>query len=264
MKTGFFQQVWNWIKCHKTVTWIATMLISAIVGAFVSWYVGWLMPSKEVAISNLPKKDLSCILNYSKELITRNTADNKLQITYDGIPVEAPHVYDISIQNSGNLAIDNTDFKQDFVIEFSGCGGILSCRLSKSTNSSIAEEVVSNARFENEKLIISDFFLNPGESFSLLVITNGAASRVDYQARLSGISKLSIHNAQAERIAELVNNRHSSMTLFIIILGAVMIGIIAYLVVIWHLNKRDKRIIQKQMEEYRLSLDKEKQEQTNE
>ena len=84
------------------------------------------------------------------------------------------------------------------------------------------------------------------------------------QRILSGISKLSIHNAKAERIAELVNNRHSTMTLLIIIFGAVMIGFVAFLVVIWHLDKRDKRIIQKQMEEYRLSLGKEKQEQTNE
>ena len=95
-----------------------TIIISAIVGAIFSWAVTWILPSRDVTASNIPQKELTCTLAYSYPMIARKSSDNKLQLLYDGEPVNAPYVYGITIANTGAYAVTNDDFKDPFLLIF--------------------------------------------------------------------------------------------------------------------------------------------------
>ena len=221
--TSFFKRVKAWYLSHKIVSKIAALLLPAIIG----WFIGWVMPSKPVFASNIPKKEMTCVLNYSQRLIQKRTSNDRLQITYDGKAVDDPHVFSISIQNTGNLAISNEDFKQEFVISFHDCGAILSAQVSKSSNQHVTEEIILNSRIDGEALVISDFFLNPNESFSVSVITNKAPSDIKYDARISDVSSLILRNTPKEKRDSF---RRVMITFIIIVVAAfVAFSVIEYL-----------------------------------
>ena len=213
----------RWVLSHKVVTWAFSMIVSALVG----WLVSWILPSQPVIASNVPQKELTCILNYSFNLIQKRTSDNKLQITYDGKVVDDPHVFSISIQNTGSLAISNEDFKQEFVIWFHDCGAILSAQVSKSSSQHVTDEILLNSRIDGEKLFISDFFLNPDESFSISVITDKASSGITYDARISDISSLTLRNSPRETRDSVRNVMIAAPIILVVALG--IFAIVEYL-----------------------------------
>ena len=79
-----------------------------------------------VEARNIPRKELTCILNYSQKLITRNTSDNDFKVFYKDIEISDPYIFSITIQNTGDYAIANDDFKSDFSINMLDCNKIIS------------------------------------------------------------------------------------------------------------------------------------------
>lgn len=224
---SLFTNVYKWIISHKAIAWTASTILSFIIG----WLLSFIFPAKPVIASNIPKKELTCILNYSQHIIKKTVSDNRLQILYDGKQAEDPCIYNISIENSGSIEVDNSDFKTDFVIEFRNCGKILSAEVSKSSSIYAAKEVLSNAKILGEDLVISDFFLNPGESFTISVITDRKAEGINYKSRISGISKLTLRNTPKEK-----RGYFSSVMMFIF---AIVI-IVVILLIILSIRERKK------------------------
>lgn len=175
-----------------------TMITSAIVGAIVSWGVTWLLPSPDVTAENIPRKELTCTLDYSYSMLIQRVSDSKLQLVYDGEIVQSPFVLEITITNTGEYAISNEDFKDKFSINFTGSDQVVNAQIVKSTDKAISEEVLSNTIVNGTKLIISDFYLNTGEFFTIYVITDGKPDSIDYHSRISGISELIYKNTPKE------------------------------------------------------------------
>ncbi len=176
-----------------------TIIVSAIVGAFFSWAVTWILPSRDVTASNIPQKELTCTLDYFYPMITRRSPDNRLQLLYGGEPVNAPYAYGITITNTGAYAVTNEDFKDTFSIDFSGSSQLVYAQVVKSSNGTITEEVLSNTKIEGSILSISDFYLNTDESFGIYLIADGKPDVINYHSRISGISGLILRNAPKEK-----------------------------------------------------------------
>lgn len=175
------------------------LLFSVLFSAFIGWALSWVLPAKPVSVRDLPQKELTCTLNYSTHLIKKQTTDSKLQILYDGQAVTDPYMVDITITNTGNYAISNEDFKDDFVVEFQGCDKILSVQVSNPSNHYILDDVLSSATTEESRLVFADFLLNPNETFSINAITDKAPDAVIYHSRISGVSELTIRNTPKEK-----------------------------------------------------------------
>lgn len=77
-----------------------------------------------VEANNIPRKELTCILNYSEKLITRNTSDNSFKIFYKETEISEPYIFSITVQNTGDYAIANDDFRSDFSIDLLDCDRI--------------------------------------------------------------------------------------------------------------------------------------------
>lgn len=182
-----------------------TIIVSAIVGAVFSWAVNWILPSPDIAASNIPQKELTCTLNYFYPMITRKSSDNRLQLLYEGEPVNAPYVYGITVANTGAYAVTNEDFKDAFAINFYGSIQLVYAQIVKSSNGSIAEEVLSNARIDGTVLSVTDFYLNTDESFEIYLIVDGKPDTISYHSRISGISELILRNTPKEKRDDYLN-----------------------------------------------------------
>lgn len=199
-----------------------------------------------VEARNIPRKELTCILNYSQKLITRNTSDNDFKVFYKDIEISDPYIFSITIQNTGDYAIANGDFKSDFSINMLDCNKIISASVVESTNEAITEEVLTNAIYNGTALSVTDFFLNPGESFTVHIISDGKPSSVRYSARIEDIPNLTIRNVTSERI-ERLKQQHN--TFFTTILVFVLIAVCALAIWSFAEKKRFEKMLLKYKED---------------
>ncbi len=188
-------KVCNFLKKYLGLT----IIVSAIVGAIFSWAVTWILPSPGVTASDIPQKELTCTLDYFYPMITRKSSDNRLQLLYDGEPVNAPYVYVITVANTGAYAVTNEDFKDTFAINFYGSSQLVYGQVVKSSNDAITEEVSSNTKIDGTVLSVTDFYLNTDESFEIYLIVDGKPDTISYHSRISGISELMLRDAPKEK-----------------------------------------------------------------
>ena len=166
-----------------------------------------------VEANNIPRKELTCILNYSEKLITRNTSDNSFKIFYKETEISEPYIFSITVQNTGDYAIANDDFRRDFSIDLLDCNRIINASVIESTNQSVFEEILTNSAIDNTRLSITSFFLNPGESFTVHIISDGKPSSIRYSARIEDIPNLTIRNLTSEKIERLEQRRNTFFTI---------------------------------------------------
>ena len=216
-----------WIKKHQ----IVSGFIWAIIGGLVSWVLAWILISPPVEVSNLPQKELTCTLNYSQKLITKNTNDDSFKIMYDDKEVTDPYIFSITISNTGDYAIENEDFKRAFSIDFAGSSKIIKASIIEADNKDIWDEVLSNSSIDGTELVFSDFFLNQGESFTMSIITNQKPTKINYSPRIEGIPSITLVNTTADRLEELKDNRIIFITVMLSVVILVTVGIVVFLII---------------------------------
>lgn len=215
------------------------VIIAAIVGALFSWGILWVLPSNKVDVRNLPQKELTCTLDVSYQMMIRKSSDNRFQIMYDGKEVKNPYAYNITILNSGKYSISNDDFKQPFTIDFIGCNGIINAQIVGSTNAMVWEEVLSKSEFDGNILTISDFFLNPNESFTMYIIADGQPDIIRYGSRIADVDGLIIRNTRQEKIDQL---RQKGLWIFGILLAFILCFALYTFIVYRHMDRKNKHL----------------------
>ncbi|MBE6809319.1 MAG: hypothetical protein E7524_07610 [Ruminococcaceae bacterium] len=221
------KKIGNWLKNH----FIISCIVSGFIGAIIAWGLNWILISPPVKVGNLPQKELTCTLNYSQKLITKNTKDDGFKIMYHDKEVMDPYIFSITISNTGDYAIENEDFKKEFSIDFTGSEGIIKASVIEARNKEIWDEILENSSINGSELVFSDFFLNPGESFTLSIITNKNPSGIKYNSRIEGVPNLTLVNTRADRIEELRNNRTIFIAIMISVVSMVTVGIVIFLIV---------------------------------
>lgn len=223
-----------------------TIIVSALLGAIFSWAVTWILPSRDVNASNIPQKELTCTLDYSYPMIIRKSSDSNLQLLYGGKPVNFPYAYGITITNTGAYAVSNEDFKDAFSIDFFGSSQLVYAQVVKSSNGTITEEVLSNAKIEGTILSISNFYLNTDESFGVYLIADGRPDNIIYHSRISGISRLILRNTPKEK-----HDNHTKIGILGLVIVAIVFAVFIVCEIIWSRKwkKREQELIQKYMEE---------------
>lgn len=126
--------------------------------------------------------------------------DSNLKLMYGDNEVSNPCITSIVIQNTGAYPIDNSDFIQPFSVIFEGTDKILSINIEDCSNEYIRDEIVQNSAFSNQTLTIDSFLLNPGEMFTIDIISDGGISNIKFDQRLEGISQLNLVNESSKRV----------------------------------------------------------------
>lgn len=182
----------NFYNKHSAVLGIVSLLIS-VGSIFLAIWI-----SKQPV--TLPNKELSCITTNSRSLVLMLNNDSNLKLMYGDNEVSNPCITSIVIQNTGAYPIDNSDFIQPFSVIFEGTDKILSINIEDCSNEYIRDEIVQNSAFSNQTLTIDSFLLNPGEMFTIDIISDGGISNIKFDQRLEGISQLNLVNESSKRV----------------------------------------------------------------
>lgn len=125
--------------------------------------------------------------------LSRNNEDNSdfdqhIKVYYDGKEIYDPHVIKITISNTGNQYISESDFISDNIkISLSPNTILYDVSITNATPMGIEEEISSKIAIEDNCLLISPFLFNVDETFTLSIITN-QETEVFYSFRIEGIS----------------------------------------------------------------------------
>ena len=188
----------------------------------------------------LPQKELSCITTNSKSLVLMLGNDSNLKLLYGEREVSKPCITSIVIQNTGAYPITNSDFLRPFIIAFGETDEILSVNIGDCSNQYIREEVVENSSFSNQKLTIDNFLLNPGEMFTVDIISDGGIPLINFDYRLEGISELNLINNPSNQIILTRKENPVSILPFLVLLCLIVVAVIIVMVIVMKkLNKRD-------------------------
>lgn len=188
----------------------------------------------------LPQKELSCITTNSKSLVLMLGNDSNLKLLYGEREVSKPCITSIVIQNTGAYPITNSDFLRPFIIAFGETDEILSVNIGDCSNQYIREQVVENSSFSNQKLTIDNFLLNPGEMFTVDIISDGGIPLINFDYRLEGISELNLINNPSNQIILTHKENPVSILPFLVLLCLIVVAVIIVMVIVMKkLNKRD-------------------------
>lgn len=227
------------VKKHLGIT----MIVSAVLGAIISWAASWLLPSSPVEVTNLPQKELTCTLDFFSPMVLRRVSDQRLQLVYNGAVVDNPYFYSITINNTGKYAITNADIKENFTIQMIDSKRIIQAQIINASNQAVTDEVLANANYSGTNFAITDFFLNPGESFTVNIITDGKPEYINYHYRIADISQLVLKNSLQER-----NNQRLHIMISIAIIGVVVI--IITIIALSYISKKQEEKLKKLLEKF--------------
>ena len=189
----------------------------------------------------LPQKELSCITTNSKSLVLMLGNDSNLKLLYGEREVSKPCITSIVIQNTGAYPITNSDFLRPFIIAFGETDEILSVNIGDCANQYIREEVVENSSFSNQQLTIDSFLLNPGEMFTIDIISDGGIPLIKFDQRLEGISDLNLVDNPSSQVLLVRKKEPAEIFPFAVGLGLIaVIIIVAIVIIIQKVNKHDK------------------------
>lgn len=191
----------------------------------------------------LPSKELSCMTTNSKSLVLMLNNDKNLKLLYGEREVTKPCITSIIVQNTGAYPITNTDFLQPFSIVFGETDKVLSINIGECSNQYIREEIVKNSDFSNQRLTISSFLLNPGEMFTVDIISDGSIPLIRFDQRLEGISKLNLVDNSSKQILLVRKTESANVFPLIIMFGLIVLIIIFAFIIIKKINKQEKQML---------------------
>lgn len=131
----------------------------------------------------------------------------------------------VTFKNTGNVAIDNSDFKQPLYIKVKQPTAILSADSFNTSCTTLALELNKKLIFNNSEYIsVADVFLNPGDSFSIRLILseyNNNVLQIDY--KIKDILKL-------KEVVSVIYIRIGDKEVIIAFIAAILLFIIFYVV----------------------------------
>ena len=222
----FIKKAFTKRNAIKVLSFVLTSIISALIG----WGVSYFLP-----VQNPIEKELTCTLNSVVKISNEDFGETNEDVS------KYIYMSSISIKNTGNTAVINADFNQPMSIEFQD-NTIMRAKVNKTSNKYVYDEVLKNAKFEDDFLSINDFLLNPSEEFTFLVFTKERPSKIIYHSRIANINELVLEN-EAKPIRIPINKEKSDAFLrfMYIMLAGVFIVIIAVVIFLIRSYKKDKQ-----------------------
>ncbi len=121
----------------------------------------------------------------------KSPAMSELQISVDGLKLEAPFISTIELRNDGSKPISASDFESALEVGVNDGIRIVRARIASSQPSDIRGDLA----FEAHVLKLQPLLLNPNDSLTLAVISAGGNPVFTPRARIVGINKIAFEDA---------------------------------------------------------------------
>jgi hypothetical protein len=155
-----------------------------------------------VAIYQLQKQSK----RFAYEIIARTTLltvreelESKVQVLYDGSPVQSLTVFLVRVWNAGSEPIKSIDFERPLSFSAAAPAQILTVATAAVLPESLTPELV----FEAHSLTVAPMLLNPGDSLTVKVLVKNASASLKPDARIVGVTRIQEGDGASRRVATL-------------------------------------------------------------
>lgn len=167
-------------------------------------YLGPIATSCGIAVSlvlwilNLRTKELSYEITARTPLISvKEEVQDKIQISFQGQPVDDVHLVVIKIANSGNVPIRSSEFEGKFAITLAGDMNVLLAEVLETKPASLLERcrvddniVPLIAGVNKGEVPLRPLLLNPRDSITIKMLVSPAPNSVQLGAHIEGIASI--------------------------------------------------------------------------
>lgn len=129
----------------------------------------------------------------SYEVVSRETIvsakdgfSEKIQILYEGQPVNEVDLLILKFVNSGNVPITSNDFEKALSIEFSGQVDVLTAEVTETLPSNLKTEI----SFEEDIISVAPLLLNSGDTFTIKILLNEFDNVIKVNGRIIGVKAI--------------------------------------------------------------------------
>ncbi|WP_294261583.1 hypothetical protein [uncultured Comamonas sp.] len=160
-------------------------------------------------------KEISCgVVKSSSLLSVHEDISSRVKVLFDGNEVQNLKLFTIGFKNSGNIPILRTDFEYGIKVILNRAEII----------SIVTDEVYPSnlvVDFENTDygIYISPLLLNKGEYFTLNVIASTVDQKINFDARIIGVSKMEALNTRVPLPPFLSSGLPTAIGMLLISLG---------------------------------------------
>ena len=141
------------------------------------------------------------IISRTTLLTVREELENKVQVLYDGSPVQSLTVFPVRVWNAGSEPIRSSDFERPLSFSAAAPAQILTVDTAAVLPGSLTPELV----FEAHSLTVAPMLLNPGDSLTLKVLVKDASASLKPDARIVGVTRLQDGDGAFRRVAALAS-----------------------------------------------------------
>ncbi|MBN8657157.1 MAG: hypothetical protein J0M11_15590 [Anaerolineae bacterium] len=143
------------------------------------------------------KKSLAYEIVASTPLLAvSNEVKGKVQILFEGIPVQNVHLLIINIVNDGNTGITSSDFEKPITINLDENAKILSAEIIKTS----PENLKPNIIVSETSITINPLLLNAGDVISLRFLIAQYNNVLNLEARILGVAKIKMLSDRLDKL----------------------------------------------------------------
>lgn len=163
--------------------------VGIIVGMAVAFLIFWLQQSR---------KELSYeIVSQTPLVSVQDEARSRLQISFDGKPVEDVTLIVLRLQNSGNVPITPADYIRPVTFNFGQSAAILSAEVTESVPSNIGASI----KTVSDTVELAPVLMNGDDSMTLKVLLTRGDGTVSADARIVGVNQLLVRKTSTSSLA---------------------------------------------------------------
>jgi hypothetical protein len=136
----------------------------------------------------------------------QETVGEKLEITFDGMPVTQIYLNTVTLLCSGNETIRSTDYEKQKSIDVNLDTRILSAEIVKPSPRSLEPEL----QFDEVLVTLQPFLMNHGDRVDMKILTGAPPPRTEIRTHIAGVEEIK------------AINRHETMSNWLLITSMVL------------------------------------------
>lgn len=135
-------------------------------------------------------KELSCVIfsHTPLDAIEPQVVRRKLQISYDGKPVQDVHVLRIAVVNSGNVPITSADYESPITLRFGNEARVLTADIAGSEPNNLRPSIEGKEQF----IVMQPALFNQGDFIVLELLVSKYKPPIKVDGRIIGVKDISI------------------------------------------------------------------------
>jgi len=156
-------------------------------------FIGALLAFSAIVISILlywmqrRRKVLSYeIVSRTPLLSVEEEVKGKLQILFDGSPVQDVHLVIIKVMNSGNMPIVSADYERQVRIAFGENTRILTAEVSETS----PDNLEASVSLESKAVVLAPILLNSGDSITVKMLVSQFDREISVDGRIVGVKTI--------------------------------------------------------------------------